>query len=260
MDAGSNLQPVDVDDLTGSDRDIRSDLAGSSGAQQAECLREFLLNTALCHTALRDTQSSFESKEDSRNDSRGGSDIPLQEKVEEKDAGSFQASSPDEVALVSAAHHFGVSFVGRTTTSVTVRLARTNTDKTYRLLAVLPFSSERRRMSVIVQEEDASATDPLKNTNPILLYSKGADSTMFSLLKASERQTPRYEAAATAVERFAEAGLRTLVMARKEIERDSFDKWYATYDVAVNSVNDRKTLVAEAAARKAGNRRKAQCS
>lgn len=59
----------------------------------------------------------------------------------------YQAQSPDEGALVTAARNFGFVFRSRTPESITVvELGR---QVTYELLAILDFNNVRKRMSVI---------------------------------------------------------------------------------------------------------------
>lgn len=59
----------------------------------------------------------------------------------------YQAQSPDEGALVTAARNFGFVFRARTPTTITVvEMGKT---VLYELLAILDFNNVRKRMSVI---------------------------------------------------------------------------------------------------------------
>lgn len=60
---------------------------------------------------------------------------------------SYQAQSPDEGALVTAARNFGFVFRSRTPDSVSV--VEMGRQCTYKLLAILDFNNVRKRMSVI---------------------------------------------------------------------------------------------------------------
>lgn len=62
----------------------------------------------------------------------------------------YQAQSPDEGALVTAARNFG--YVFRTRTPETISVVEMGTHTTYELLAVLDFNNVRKRMSVIGEE------------------------------------------------------------------------------------------------------------
>lgn len=59
----------------------------------------------------------------------------------------YQAQSPDEGALVTAARNFG--FVFRYRTSETIAVVEMGETKVYQLLAILDFSNVRKRMSVV---------------------------------------------------------------------------------------------------------------
>lgn len=93
--------------------------------------------------------------------------------VEEKDGKSiYNASSPDELALVNAAKFFGYTFVGRDEDSnMLVQVG--GRERKYKLLNVIEFTSARKRMTVIVRGED----------NRIRVMTKGADSIIVPLLR-----------------------------------------------------------------------------
>lgn len=59
----------------------------------------------------------------------------------------YQAASPDEEALVGAARELGWVFLSRTRDFVTV--SELGVARQYQLLALLDFTSQRRRMSVL---------------------------------------------------------------------------------------------------------------
>jgi len=64
--------------------------------------------------------------------------------------GKFNASSPDELALVNAAKFFGAVFVKRDSENNMV-ISFAGKEHKYRLLNILEFTSARKRMSVIVE-------------------------------------------------------------------------------------------------------------
>lgn len=59
----------------------------------------------------------------------------------------YQAASPDEEALVTAARNFGYVFVARTQDSITVM--ELGKERVYQVLAMMDFNSIRKRMSVL---------------------------------------------------------------------------------------------------------------
>lgn len=59
----------------------------------------------------------------------------------------YQAASPDEGALVTAARNFGFVFLSRTQDTITIK--EMEQEQTYEMLALLDFNSVRKRMSII---------------------------------------------------------------------------------------------------------------
>ena len=67
----------------------------------------------------------------------------------ESDSKIFQASSPDEIALVEWAESVGISLTDRDISSIT--LSFNKKIQHYEILHVFPFTSERRRMGIITR-------------------------------------------------------------------------------------------------------------
>uniref|UniRef100_A0A4W5K5F2 Phospholipid-transporting ATPase n=1 Tax=Hucho hucho TaxID=62062 RepID=A0A4W5K5F2_9TELE len=122
---------------------------------------------------------------------------------EEKNEGDlvYQAQSPDEGALVTAARNFG--FVFRSRTPETVTLYEMGIAVNYQLLAILDFNNVRKRMSVIVRNP----------AGHIKLYCKGADTIIFDRLDPHSQQA------------FAGEGLRTLALAYKDLDENVLEEW-----------------------------------
>ncbi|KAM6227186.1 phospholipid-transporting ATPase IC isoform 2-T8 [Spheniscus humboldti] len=146
-------------------------------------IQKFFFLLAICHTVMVDT-----------------SDGQL----------NYQAASPDEGALVTAARNFGYVFLSRTQNTITI--SEMGIEKIYDVLAILDFNSDRKRMSVIVRESGGN----------IRLYCKGADTVIF------ERLHPRNlkrEATEEALDIFANETLRTLCLCYRDISHDEFEAW-----------------------------------
>lgn len=62
---------------------------------------------------------------------------------------SFQASSPDEIALVEFAERVGMKLVKRTNEEILITTAA-NLEENYKILYEFPFSSERKRMGIVL--------------------------------------------------------------------------------------------------------------
>lgn len=118
--------------------------SNSSNYQQ---IKKLVYNLAVCHTII----------------------------VEKKDDQiSYNASSPDELALINAARHFGVTFMERDGDNNAVIFDRNlNQNVKFEVLNIIEFTSTRKRMSIIVRTED----------DKIICMCKGADSIIIPRLK-----------------------------------------------------------------------------
>lgn len=111
----------------------------------------------------------------------------------------FNSSSPDELALVNAAKHFGFAFINRDEDN-NIIVSDNGEEKKYKLLNVIEFSSSRKRMTAIVKTPE----------NKIIVMCKGADSIIIPRLDQNQEfleKTNQY------LEAFAKEGLRTLLLA-----------------------------------------------
>lgn len=75
-------------------------------------------------------------------------------------------------------------------------------------------------MSIIVRNEQ---------TKELVLYSKGADSSIIPLLKSRHSRTVE-ETSKNLVE-YAKIGLRTLVLAKRTLSLEEYNEWKKRYDV-----------------------------
>ncbi|XP_052238841.1 phospholipid-transporting ATPase ID-like isoform X1 [Dreissena polymorpha] len=136
----------------------------------------------------------------------------------------YQAQSPDEGALVSAARNFGYVFKSRTPNTVTVEIQ--GEEQVYDLLAILDFNNVRKRMSVIV-----------RRNGKVMLWCKGADSVIYERLDRSCHDMQ--ELTTHHLNEFAGEGLRTLCLAVKDISDSEFASWSAKFKEASISMENR---------------------
>lgn len=130
-----------------------------------------------------------------------------------REQGHFTASSPDELALVNFARFCGVEFLGVDEDNF-INLSFLGEPKRYQVLDVLPFTSFRKRMSVVVKDDRGK----------LWIFCKGADNKLIS--RASAEQNPEFLDAATQnLDKFACEGLRTLLVSKRELSRGEFDKF-----------------------------------
>ena len=163
---------------------------------------EFLEMVALCHTVMIDTRD-----------------------------GSFQASSPDELALVKAAKRLGTTFTSRSCNKIEI----TQMEKSvcFTIMATIEFTSDRKRMSIVLQNDQ---------TMKYFIISKGADSAVIPLCINS---TARAE---EALQQFSVDGLRTLCYAQRELSFDEFEAWHATWKSAISTIGPHRQAVIDSSA------------
>ncbi|XP_024127954.1 probable phospholipid-transporting ATPase VD isoform X2 [Oryzias melastigma] len=158
----------------------------------------------------------------------------------------YEAESPDEAALVHAARAYHCTLRARSPENLLVELPGIGS-LPVRLLHVLPFDSNRKRMSVVVRH-------PL--TGEVVVYTKGADSVIMDLAerpKGAEHAQELYshirEQTQKHLDAYAREGLRTLCIAKKVLEEDEYDVWMKRQLMAESSIENREELLLESAQR-----------
>ncbi|TKY54962.1 putative phospholipid-transporting ATPase 9 [Spatholobus suberectus] len=179
----------------------------------ANVIQNFLRLLAVCHTAIPEVD-------------------------EETGKVSYEAESPDEAAFVIAARELGFEFYERTHTTISLRelhpMSGKKTERSYKLLNILEFSSARKRMSVIVRDEE----------DKLLLLSKGADSVMFERIAKNGRDFE--EKTKQHISEYADSGLRTLILAYRELNEEEYNQFNKEFTEAKNLVSaDQEQIVEE---------------
>ncbi|XP_072977248.1 phospholipid-transporting ATPase 3 isoform X1 [Typha angustifolia] len=180
-----------------------------------EACKEFFRCLAICHTVLPE-----------------GDESP--EKI------TYQAASPDEAALVTAAKKFGFFFYRRTPTTVMVRESHVEKmgkiqDVAYEILNVLEFNSTRKRQSVVCRYPNGR----------LILYCKGADTVIYERLAGGNQDVRRLTR--EHLEQFGSAGLRTLCLAYRELSNELYESWNQKFIQAKSSLREREKKLDEVA-------------
>ncbi|XP_029773828.1 probable phospholipid-transporting ATPase IIA [Suricata suricatta] len=160
-------------------------------------------------------------------ESNGVTDQAEAEKHYEDSCRVYQASSPDEVALVQWTESVGLTLVGRDQSSMQLR---TPGDQilNFTILQIFPFTYESKRMGVIVRDE---------STGEITFYMKGADVVMAGIVQYNDWLEEECG-------NMAREGLRVLVVAKKSLAEEQYQDFEARYVQAKLSVHDRSLKVA----------------
>lgn len=164
-------------------------------------ISHYLLCLALCHTAF----------------------------TEEKESGIiYQASSPDEMALINAARYYKHIFLKREIGNKII-LEINGKKSEYEVSHILEYTSERKRMSVIVHCPDGK----------IRLYAKGADSVIKERVSLNKEQISVTD---DHLHQFAKNGLRTLSIAFKELSSHDYSNFVKEYELAIDNYDKENLL------------------
>ncbi|XP_010938029.2 phospholipid-transporting ATPase 1 isoform X1 [Elaeis guineensis] len=201
---------------------LHKDLVG----EERIAAHDFFLTLAACNTVIPMTSRS--SSASSANE------------VHEVEAIDYQGESPDEQALVSAASAYGYTLVERTTGHVVIDV---NGEKIrLDVLGLHEFDSVRKRMSVVIRFPN--------NAAKVLV--KGADSSMLSILKNDRHEDSLADKIRSATENhltsYSSQGLRTLVIAARNLTAAEFEEWQEKYEEASTSLTERSAKLRQAAA------------
>ncbi|KAJ2358888.1 putative aminophospholipid-translocase [Coemansia erecta] len=154
---------------------------------------------------------------------------------------AYQASSPDEVAIVKWTEHVGVVLAERTLSTVTLRLDALLPDAQrgarataplleYDILHVFPFTSESKRMGIVVRS---------RLTDEMYFIQKGADAVMTRIVEYNDWLDEECG-------NMARDGLRTLVIGRKRLSRQAYARFEQAYAHARASVVGRADAMRQA--------------
>ncbi|KAL1135294.1 hypothetical protein V6Z11_A12G164900 [Gossypium hirsutum] len=157
--------------------------------------------------------------------------VPIKSKT---GAISYKAQSQDEDALVNAAAQLHMVYANKNANILEIRF--NGSVIKYEVLEILEFTSDRKRMSVVVKD---------CQTGKIVLLSKGADEAILPYAFVGQQTRTFIEA----VEQYAQLGLRTLCLACRELREDEYQEWSLMFKEASSTLVDREWRIAEACQR-----------
>lgn len=187
------------------DPELEKDL-NKRGTEQNEALTRVMYFLACCHTIVIDDKK-----------------------------GTYNAASPDELALVNAAKQFGFEFKGfDASENMLIHNKIENKTVKYQLLNICEFDSTRKRMSVIFRDPQGR----------IVLMCKGADSIIKERLNQKSLNGSVLKNTQDYVDQYAEGGLRTLFLAERIIPEAEYNKWSQKAKQARLEIKNRDEAVA----------------
>ncbi|KAG1138765.1 hypothetical protein G6F38_010314 [Rhizopus arrhizus] len=139
---------------------------------------------------------------------------------------TYQASSPDEVAIVKWTEHMGLTLIRRDVNTIQLRVNATEEMLNFDVLHIFPFTSETKRMAIIVKN---------RQSGEITFYEKGADTVMTKIVQYNDWLSEECD-------NMAREGLRTLVVGRKNLSNETYDDFCTKYHKAEISMHDRNML------------------
>lgn len=135
---------------------------------------------------------------------------------------TYQASSPDEVAIVNWTESVGLTLFSRERTKM--ELKGPNGDiLAFEVLEVFPFTSETKRMGIVIRDV---------STGEVTFYEKGADVVMARIVQQNDWLEEECG-------NMAREGLRTLVVGRKRLSQEAWQEFDRRYQAAKASIEDR---------------------
>ena len=148
---------------------------------------------------------------------------------------SYQASSPDEIAIVRWTEAVGLRLAHRDRRGMTLESTATGRAVVQvRILDIFPFTSDGKRMGIIVQfYESAQSAVPDVKSGEIWFYQKGADTVMGTIVAANDWLDEE-------TANMAREGLRTLVVGRKRLSPDQYQEFSANYQEASLAITGRE--------------------
>eukprot|EP00011_Vannellida_sp_DIVA3-517-6-12_P015112 CAMPEP_0114620448 /NCGR_PEP_ID=MMETSP0168-20121206/8730_1 /TAXON_ID=95228 ORGANISM="Vannella sp., Strain DIVA3 517/6/12" /NCGR_SAMPLE_ID=MMETSP0168 /ASSEMBLY_ACC=CAM_ASM_000044 /LENGTH=684 /DNA_ID=CAMNT_0001831639 /DNA_START=263 /DNA_END=2313 /DNA_ORIENTATION=- len=184
----------------------------------AQRVKDTVVALALCHnvTPVIDDHSQVEEAVE---------ELGAMEELDEEDGGSgivYQASSPDEVALVKFTERVGVTLLERTRDSMMISNPLHGRER-FTILENFPFSSSRKRMGIIVRNDE---------TGDIRFLMKGADVVMTKIVESSEWLEEECL-------NLAREGLRTLVVGQRKMSQEDYEDFKQRYHEASTAIEGR---------------------
>jgi len=182
-------------------------------------VRDLVLALALCHNVT-----------------------PTVEEVDGQSIASYQASSPDEIAIVRWTESIGLRLIQRDRHNIALQSTKTGEIVVHvRILHTFPFTSESKRMGIVVRFSASIEKNNVQtendNSDEIWFYQKGADTVMSTIVAANDWLDEE-------TANMAREGLRTLVVGRKKLPVAQYTEFSHNYAQASLSLQSRDSNMA----------------
>ncbi|BFZ62319.1 Putative aminophospholipid-translocase [Saitoella coloradoensis] len=197
----------DVNDVRSYVANQRNTTGGRGKREVGQKVRDVVLALALCHNVTPTT------------DADGFT--------------TYQAASPDEIAIVKWTEEVGLTLKARDRRSITLWNSQAKESVVYDVLHLFPFTSETKRMGIVVRERKQKAEEvdgDIGETgkdggDDVWFFEKGADVVMQKIVKANDWVEEEGG-------NMAREGLRTLVVGRKRLSNEEYESFRERYEKA----------------------------
>lgn len=187
-------------------------LDSATSERERKDLHQFLTALAVCHSVQAEVDK------------------------ETGEVAEYKAASPDEEALCKGARDNGYVYLGRAQNTLSIRVKGQEVD--YEILLEIEFSSERRRMTMVLRDQEGS----------IIMFTKGADSVILERLDMESKATQHYLQTTKAhLDEFSKLGLRTLLFGTKSLTEDEWQGFYKQWHAASTKIEGRDEALDELA-------------
>ncbi|KAJ9647482.1 putative aminophospholipid-translocase [Knufia peltigerae] len=200
---------VDQTFSSGQDADTRGTSTTKTRREIGVRVRDLILALALCHNVT-----------------------PTTDEVDGEKVISYQASSPDEIAIVEFTESVGLRLLHRDRETIVLQSTTTNQVVVRaEIKDIFPFTSDSKRMGIIVQlSSDVLGLTPADNE--LWFFQKGADTVMTSIVAANDWLDEE-------TANMAREGLRTLVVGRKRLSPAQYSDFSNAYTDASLALHER---------------------
>ncbi|KAG2735633.1 hypothetical protein G9P44_001847 [Scheffersomyces stipitis] len=154
---------------------------------------------------------------------------PSYEDEEDEAAGivTYQAASPDEIAIVKFTELVGLKLYKRDRHTISLMHLATGKTFDYEILYNFPFNSDTKRMGIIVKDSQR---------DEIWFMQKGADTVMTTIVNSNDWLDEE-------TGNMAREGLRTLVIGRKRLSSILFKDFVESFQNASLAMHDREATM-----------------
>ena len=161
---------------------------------------------------------------------------PTSEEISGELVTSYQASSPDEIAIVEFTESVGLRLLQRDRERIVIQSVES--EKVViraEIKDVFPFTSESKRMGIILQMTMDTADG--QTSDEIWFFQKGADTVMASIVATNDWLDEE-------TANMAREGLRTLVVGRRKLSLEQYNAFSAAYKEASLALHNREAGIA----------------